>query len=96
MDRNMRVEPVHDADLCDTCGSSGVEIDHTKDGKTVCVNCAGKDQFECQNCGEVWGENELVNPIPDLVERVAPGEPMPAGECPECGALCHALEVLHD
>ena len=38
-------------------------------------------------------ENELkcVFPdIPDLLERISPGEPVPLGECPECGALVHA------
>lgn len=34
-------------DLCDACGGSGVEIDHTHDGKTVCVECA-KDCELCQ------------------------------------------------
>jgi hypothetical protein len=27
-------------DLCDTCGRSGVEIDHLHNGKTVCAECA--------------------------------------------------------
>jgi hypothetical protein len=46
--------------------------------------------YECQNCGGTYPESGLVTPIPDLEERVAPGESMPAGECPVCGALCHA------
>lgn len=47
----------------------------------------------CQNCQQLWEESQLVNPIPDLYERVAPGEPMPSGECPvkECGALCQQI-----
>ena len=48
--------------------------------------------YECQNCGKAFPEAKLVTPIPDLEQRVMPGEPMPAGECPECGALCHEQE----
>lgn len=42
----------------------------------------------CQNCGDTW-PLEALKPIKDLHERVAPGESMPAGECPGCGCLCH-------
>ena len=28
--------------------------------------------------------------IPDLLTRLSPGEPVPLGECPDCGALVHA------
>ncbi len=30
--------------------------------------------------------------IEDLTLRVAPGEILPAGECPSCGAVCHVWE----
>lgn len=48
--------------------------------------------YECQNCR---ARNPLgsLNYIKDLYARVEPGEPMPAGECPECGALCHAVKA---
>jgi DNA-directed RNA polymerase subunit RPC12/RpoP len=50
---------------------------------------AGEERVAvCQNCGQVWPEPAL-RPIRDVEQRVAPGEPMPAGECPECGTLCH-------
>ncbi len=51
--------------------------------------------YECQNCNEKSTLEALVNvdAIPGIHERVAPGEPMPAGECPHCGALCHEIEV---
>jgi len=42
----------------------------------------------CDNCGHDWS-NDQLKPIRDLHQRVAPGEAMPAGECPECGAVCH-------
>lgn len=43
---------------------------------------------ECQNCS--WeGHIDDCKPIKDIHERVEPGETMPAGECPDCGALAH-------
>lgn len=45
---------------------------------------------ECQNCGKHWRDEQL-KAIEHLSERVAPGEAMPSGECPECGAVCHLL-----
>lgn len=45
--------------------------------------------FECQNCGWKGPEEDLKKYIHHIQDRVAPGEPMPAGECPKCGALCH-------
>lgn len=43
---------------------------------------------KCQNCGLVLDEDDLKE-IRHLSERVAPGEEMPSGECPQCGAVCH-------
>jgi hypothetical protein len=51
--------------------------------------------YECQNCGARWSEDQL-NILEDTHERVAPGEPMPAGECPECCAVCHEVEEADD
>ena len=48
-------------------------------------------RHRCQDCGGVWPEVDLL-PIRHLEERVAPGEPVPSGECPLCGALCHEEE----
>ena len=45
---------------------------------------------ECQNCGAIVNDEDL-KPIKDLMQRVEPGEPMPSGECPECGALCQPI-----
>jgi hypothetical protein len=45
------------------------------------------DDCICQNCEQTWELSEL-NQIKDIFQRVAPGEPMPAGECPDCGCLC--------
>jgi hypothetical protein len=46
----------------------------------------------CQNCTSLWRDDQIKTEIPDIQERVSPGEPMPSGECPECGALCHEDE----
>jgi uncharacterized Zn finger protein (UPF0148 family) len=43
---------------------------------------------QCENCDWTGTASEL-KPIADLEQRVAAGEIMPAGECPECGALAH-------
>jgi hypothetical protein len=47
----------------------------------------------CQNCRRRWPEAALVRPIEDLEERVDAGENTPAGECPDCGALCSLEEA---
>jgi hypothetical protein len=44
--------------------------------------------YRCQNCDARWTEDDLL-PITNIEERVLPGEIMPSGECPGCGALCH-------
>ena len=49
--------------------------------------------YECQNCGAEWEQDDL-NPIQDIDQRVLPGEFMPGGECPECGAVCHSEEEI--
>lgn len=47
-----------------------------------------KTKYRCQNCEAKWTEDQLKE-IKDIEQRVSPGEPMPAGECPTCGSLCH-------
>jgi len=46
---------------------------------------------QCDNCQTIFDENEL-NPVKDLLQRVGPGEVFPAGECLRCGALCHLVD----
>jgi endogenous inhibitor of DNA gyrase (YacG/DUF329 family) len=50
----------------------------------------------CPNCQKVMRrESQLrcVFPdIPDLLQRISPGEEVPIGECPDCGALVHVVE----
>lgn len=54
---------------------------------------ANKDEAsECDNCGLRF-LNEELRPVKDLHERVEPGCPMPAGECPDCGALAYPVDA---
>lgn len=46
----------------------------------------------CQNCHWVGPETEVDPDIPHYHERVGEDEPVPLGECPKCGALCHYVE----
>lgn len=46
----------------------------------------------CLNCEKVHTE-ETLEEISDLSMRVAPGEPSPSGQCPDCGALCHQITL---
>ena len=47
-----------------------------------------QEPCECQNC-EWKGPQSDVLPIRNLVDRIGPGEIVPVGECPACGALVH-------
>jgi hypothetical protein len=58
--------------------------------------------YECENCGRQFTDaDETDGEVSDegwrhyihhLQDRVAPGEPMPAGECHHCGALVHITD----
>lgn len=48
----------------------------------------------CDNCDWVGTEDDMgrqAHEIPKLFQRIAPGEIVPAGECPECECLCHPV-----
>lgn len=45
----------------------------------------------CDDCGRVWTAEELNEPE-HLSERLDPGGTVPAGECPDCGALAYPLD----
>ena len=54
-------------------------MDHNMDPDAPC---------ECGNCD--WkGAAAALDAIEDAQERLSPGETVPAGECPECGALAY-------
>jgi len=48
---------------------------------------------KCDNCGllVVRCKADLAN-IPQLFERIEPGNEVPAGECPSCGCLCYVVK----
>jgi hypothetical protein len=46
----------------------------------------------CANCQKTVPLADLAPISHGFWERVSPGEIMPSGECPGCGALCHPLE----
>ena len=76
-------------------------VGHEKDSVILVRVTADASEFfieeelteQCQNCQRLFIEDELINPIPDLTQRVAPGEVMPSGECPACGAVCHTVKA---
>ena len=61
---------------------------HAKPSWPVVGNYDESSPVSCQCCDWTGRLGELGE-IDRLYERVAPGEIMPAGECPECGALAH-------
>lgn len=48
--------------------------------------------MRCQNCDWTGDEGQLGELI-DVFERVHPGDTMPDGECPKCGAVCFGDET---
>lgn len=55
------------------------------------VTTPAEAQHRCQNCGVELIDEQLLEPIEDVFGRVEPGEPMPSGQCPLCGALCQRV-----
>lgn len=54
-------------------------------------NVPTQEDGQCEDCGVILGPRAMM-PVEDLSSRVEPGEPMPAGQCPECGGLVHLIE----
>ena len=76
--------PVHSAE-CDKC--------------ELCVGCCPhpdeKRDSQCGNCDSIWTCDEL-NKTKDLNQRLTPGDLVPSGECPDCGALCYLLSEIDE
>ncbi len=51
--------------------------------------------YACQNCEWKGTEAELA-PYSDMEKRLEPGDTVPEGECPECGACCWPEETPAD
>ena len=47
----------------------------------------------CANCGRTFTDEEELAEISELWGRVLPGDTMPGGECPDCGALCYPADA---
>lgn len=50
---------------------------------------------ECDNCDWSGTEDELGRQLfemPDLLDRIDPGCPVPSGDCPECQGCCYPLD----
>ena len=47
--------------------------------------------YRCDNCDMGFRSVNELNPVVDQELRVAPGEAVPVGECPECGAVVHPV-----
>lgn len=92
--------------VCRTCGKPYKDGADGYDGE--CPPCADKTEenapepvnpmpsaktpTHCQDCGKVWKLHEL-DTIDDPTLRIEAGEPMPHGQCPQCGALCTLLRT---
>jgi len=49
-------------------------------------------EHACDNCGRVWKTEDLASifpDIPDMTERLEPGNEIPSGECPHCHCLTY-------
>ncbi len=62
-----------------------------------CPACAA-EIHKCDNCDTCYQEDELINPIRHLEQRMTPGGVVPSGECPDedCGALCYPITKKKD
>lgn len=47
------------------------------------------DTYTCQNCGRKFENITDLEQMTDAHLRLEPGDPYPAGECPDCGAVVH-------
>lgn len=45
---------------------------------------------KCDNCENIFRDEQLSS-IEDFHIRVEPGNEVPSGECPDCGALCYII-----
>lgn len=78
--------------VVDADASTEAEFDKLKMSIGVTDWDANEVLSECQSCEGVFPQSRL-QPIKHIGQRVEAGEPMPSGECPQCGALCQPLEA---
>jgi len=53
-------------------------------------------KFRCQDCSGLFSQSELTSA--SLWQRMEPGDVMPDGDCPKCGAMCFMVPKVteHD
>lgn len=67
---------------------NSVSYDQDKKPITAPPVTAPPATFQCENCENVWLEDEC-KPVKDILQRFQRGDTFTDLECPECGALCH-------
>jgi len=76
-------------DLRHFCAGRSLDFEELDEGaERHCVAERREGVHRCAGCGTLWATDELER-IDDLQDRVDPGEIMPSGRCPDCGAPCH-------
>jgi len=55
-------------------------------------NLSGEEKCSCGNCN--WADHPIddAEPINHPEQRLTPGDPIPVGQCPSCGALVYIVE----
>lgn len=82
---------------CPHCGRVyDIRWDERNSDLYVCTSddCPGNVKVRCDCCEWTGTEAQidvLLADVPDLNQRIAPGEVVPIGECPECHALVHQI-----
>lgn len=57
---------------------------------TAYLNVADDAQCQCEHCKGRYDGRDL-DPINEVESRVIAGKPVPAGQCPSCGALAYTI-----
>lgn len=57
------------------------------------IETMNEEPSKCWNCGWTGQPKIEYGDIPDLLERLVPGDEVPSGECPKCGFLCYLPDV---
>lgn len=92
----------HDAACNDRCPACRKEIEPfiTEDGSVTAeqmgiareATLAKLGLCRCADCGDICPEDDLDG-IVRLSQRLLPGDDVPDGQCPECGALSYRVKV---
>ena len=57
------------------------------------MNTTTDVSYRCPGCNTRLTQSDMTWPIPDICERLLPGERMPIGECPDCQGLVYKTSV---